>query len=148
MGKLEQGQFDPPKLELDATPPPLSASIQRDQQPKEVTANGTDAGADPANGNGSTAENGNGNGAGDVDMDETRAAEDEMDINMYDGEGGNEMNGAGDADGVAAKGARDALPSDVQATAEEVSVEPEGVQIMIRTIPPDLGRVKIEEVRF
>ncbi|KAG8956553.1 hypothetical protein FRC04_000031 [Tulasnella sp. 424] len=144
MGKLEQGQFDPPKLELDATPPPLSASIQRDQQPKEAAANGTDAGADPANGNGSTAENGNGNGAGDVDMDETRA-EDEMDINMYDGEGGNEMNGAGDADGVAAKGARDALPSDVQATAEEVSVEPEGVQIMIRTIPPDLGRVKIEE---
>ncbi|KAG8919882.1 hypothetical protein FRC01_001052 [Tulasnella sp. 417] len=146
MGKLEGGQFDPPKLELDATPPPLSAAIQRDQ-PKEATSNGTEGGADPAaNGNGSTAAAENGNAApGDVDMDETRA-EDEMDINMYDGEGGNEMNGAGDADAAAAKGARDALPADAQVTAEEVSVEPEGVQIMIRTIPPDLGRVKIEEV--
>ena len=32
--------------------------------------------------------------------------------------------------------------------AEEVSVEPEGNQVMIRTIPPDIGRVKLESVRF
>jgi len=29
---------------------------------------------------------------------------------------------------------------------EEVSVLPEGNQVMIRTIPPDIGRVKLEEV--
>jgi len=31
---------------------------------------------------------------------------------------------------------------------EEVSVPPEGNQVMIRTIPPDIGRVKLEEVSF
>ena len=31
---------------------------------------------------------------------------------------------------------------------EEVSVPPEGNQVMIRTIPPDIGRVKLEEVRY
>lgn len=29
---------------------------------------------------------------------------------------------------------------------EEISVPPEGNQVMIRTIPPDIGRVKLEEV--
>ena len=29
---------------------------------------------------------------------------------------------------------------------EEVSVSPEGHQVMIRTIPPDIGRVKLETV--
>ena len=32
--------------------------------------------------------------------------------------------------------------------ADEVAVKPEGNQVMIRTIPPDIGRVKIEEVRL
>lgn len=32
------------------------------------------------------------------------------------------------------------------ARGEEVSVAPEGNQVMIRTIPPDIGRVKLEEV--
>jgi hypothetical protein len=31
---------------------------------------------------------------------------------------------------------------------EEVSVAPEGNQVMIRTIPPDIGRVKLEEVNY
>jgi SERRATE/Ars2, N-terminal domain len=31
---------------------------------------------------------------------------------------------------------------------EEISVLPEGNQVMIRTIPPDIGRVKLEEVGF
>ncbi len=29
---------------------------------------------------------------------------------------------------------------------EEIAVRPEGNQIMIRTIPPDIGRIKLEEV--
>lgn len=35
-----------------------------------------------------------------------------------------------------------------QTRGEEVSVPPEGNQVMIRTIPPDIGRVKLEEVRL
>ena len=31
---------------------------------------------------------------------------------------------------------------------EEASALPEGNQVMIRTIPPDIGRVKLEEVQF
>ena len=31
---------------------------------------------------------------------------------------------------------------------EEISVDCEGNQVMIRTIPPDIGRVKLEEVSF
>jgi hypothetical protein len=31
---------------------------------------------------------------------------------------------------------------------EELSIPPEGNQVMIRTIPPDIGRMKLEEVRF
>jgi hypothetical protein len=31
---------------------------------------------------------------------------------------------------------------------EEMSVPPEGNQVMIRTIPPDIGRIKLEEVRY
>lgn len=31
---------------------------------------------------------------------------------------------------------------------EEMSVAPEGNQVMIRTIPPDIGRVKLEEVGY
>lgn len=30
---------------------------------------------------------------------------------------------------------------------EEISVMPEGNQVMIRTIPPDIGRLRLEEVR-
>ena len=30
---------------------------------------------------------------------------------------------------------------------EEIAVPPEGNQVMIRTIPPDIGRAKLEEVR-
>lgn len=33
-----------------------------------------------------------------------------------------------------------------QSGADEVSVEPEGNQVMIRTIPPDIGRAKLEAV--
>lgn len=32
--------------------------------------------------------------------------------------------------------------------AEEIAVPPEGNQVMIRTIPPDIGRVKLEDVSF
>ena len=38
------------------------------------------------------------------------------------------------------------LDSKRGARGEEVAVPPEGNQVMIRTIPPDIGRVKLEEV--
>lgn len=43
------------------------------------------------------------------------------------------------------KGARDSKPNN---RGEEVSVMPEGNQVMIRTIPPDIGRLRLEEVDY
>ncbi len=60
-------------------------------------------------------------------MDGEEEAADNGDIKM-------DMNGKGVFDG------KRALRSD------EVSVMPEGNQVMIRTIPPDIGRVKLENV--
>ncbi|KAG8963969.1 hypothetical protein FRC03_002400 [Tulasnella sp. 419] len=63
--------------------------------------------------------------------------EDDMDIVMYD------QDPSGDAIG---NGKTSDKQQSQSATPEEVSVMPEGNQIMIRTIPPDIGRAKIEEV--
>lgn len=60
-------------------------------------------------------------------MDGEEEAADNGDIKM-------DMNGKGAFDG------KRTLRSD------EVSVMPEGNQVMIRTIPPDIGRVKLENV--
>lgn len=117
--KLEQGEFDP-KLELDATVAP--------------TANGT-----PANKPEGGTQESNGDHNGDVDMMNEDAKEDEMDIAMFDAENNNDNGGAPSND-------RNNIPMSGQS--EEVSVEPEDIQIMIRTIPPDIGRIKIEEVRI
>jgi hypothetical protein len=43
------------------------------------------------------------------------------------------------------RGNRDSKPNN---RGEEVSVTPEGNQVMIRTIPPDIGRFRLEEVSF
>ncbi len=48
-------------------------------------------------------------------------------------------------------GKRPESPSPAEGTKmrdEEISVMPEGNQVLIRTIPPDIGRVKIEKVWF
>ncbi|KAG8855881.1 hypothetical protein FRB96_006703 [Tulasnella sp. 330] len=79
-------------------------------------------------------------------MDEQRG-EDDLDISMFDQEANGES--AGNENALAAPlpmNGSSRLPGGALTSADEVSAEPDGVQIMIRTIPPDIGRVKIEEV--
>lgn len=78
-------------------------------------------------------------------MDEGRV-EDDLDINMFDQEGNGEPTAGGTASGSVATNGHNKVLLGTTGSVEEVSVEPEGVQIMIRTIPPDIGRLKIEEV--
>ena len=74
-------------------------------------------------------------------MNDEQMKEEEMDITMFDGETN------GDNTAATAPNGADKFNVPAQPYAEEVSTEPEGIQIMIRTIPPDIGRVKIEEVK-
>ena len=64
------------------------------------------------------------------------AGDDDMQFNMEAEEDGGE-----DAKGTAANKNRGGANR-----GEEVAVPPEGNQVMIRTIPPDIGRAKLEEV--
>jgi len=71
------------------------------------------------------------------------AADDEMQFNVDAEEDGGdheasrvEINGRGGPDNRRSN------------RGEEISVPPEGNQVMIRTIPPDIGRLKLEEVRL
>jgi hypothetical protein len=118
---LEAGKFDHDVVEPE--PEPVSPS-------KENTANAENVQPD-ANG---TA----------VPAEERKPAggDDEMQFNMDTEEDGvdHEANRA-DANGKSSMDAK-------RISGDEVSVMPEGNQVMIRTIPPDIGRVKLEEVRI
>ena len=127
---LESGKFDPdlhePEPEVEPTPTPA-----------KETANGDAAatnGGDPAKSPLVT-----------VKEEETKptVGDDEMQFNV---EGDDDA-----ADQDAARGeANGKLSADAKRLAnrgEEVSIPPEGNQVMIRTIPPDIGRQKLEEVR-
>ena len=116
---LESGKFDPDFSE----PAPESASAKEN-----------------ANGDATT------NGAsGEVNAGTTEeakpvapnAGEDEMQFNVEPEED------AGDNDGNRGTDRNKRPPAN---RGEEVAVPPEGNQVMIRTIPPDIGRAKLEEV--
>ncbi|KAH9850035.1 hypothetical protein C2E23DRAFT_837171 [Lenzites betulinus] len=114
---LESGNFDPDFTE----PAPEPASAAKENVTGDAASvNGTlgDAGAEetkPAV-----------PGAGEEDMQFNVEAEEEA--------GENDANRGGDKNKRLATN-----------RGEEVAVPPEGNQIMIRTIPPDIGRVKLEE---
>jgi len=89
-------------------------------------------------------ENGNGDAAhpdgNGVSSEETKTGDDDMQFNPeVEDDGGDNDASRADVNGKSA--------SDKQrgTRGEEVSVDPEGNQVMIRTIPPDIGRVKLEE---
>ena len=115
---LESGKFDPD----------LSEPVPESTSPTKENANGDAA-----------ATNGNG-GEGSSATEEVKpsvAADDDMQFNVEAEEdtGGDETNRASSD-----KNKRGANRG------EEVAVPPEGNQVMIRTIPPDIGRAKLEEV--
>ncbi|KAG6816871.1 hypothetical protein H0H87_002192 [Tephrocybe sp. NHM501043] len=86
-----------------------------------------------ANGESSTETNGHG------EEMKSSGADDDMQFNVdADEDAGDHDTSRNDANG---RGAADKRSN----RGEEVSVMPEGNQVMIRTIPPDIGRVKLEE---
>jgi SERRATE/Ars2, N-terminal domain len=75
------------------------------------------------------------------DTEETKPAVDEEMQNVDgDEEGGENETGRQETNG---RGPKDSKHNN---RGEEVSVMPDGNQVMIRTIPPDIGRLRLEEV--
>lgn len=95
--------------------------------------------AEPAKENASAAEEANANGKGEERAEEGK--NEGEDAQMEDA-GGDEEAGKNEANG---KGAVDTRRTN---RGEEVVAVTEGNQVMIRTIPPDIGRVKLEDVRI
>lgn len=117
---LESGKFDPDLNEPDGEPSsPVKENPANDDTKAE--SNGT---AVP------TA----------TDNTKPTAGEDDMQFNVD----ADEEAADGDAPRVDANG-KASSDNRRQVRGEEISVPPEGNQVMIRTIPPDIGRVKLEE---
>src|SRR5262249_1447482 len=125
---LEAGKFDPDLNDPEESTSPVKENVSGD----------TAATAD-ANGTAVAAEEIKVSSGGD---DETQfAIEADDDTGDHDASRP-ETNGKHPSD------ARRGTVSALGMRGEEVSVHPEGNQVMIRTIPPDIGRVKLEEVSF
>lgn len=112
---LESGKFDPDDRESEPEDPPA---------PKESATNSE---ATPAGGADAP------EGAAPTSTDEQKGGDDEMQFNVEQEDEG------GDANGKQSDARRQANRG------EELAVPPEGNQVMIRTIPPDIGRIKLEE---
>lgn len=122
---LEAGKFDPDLTEPEVEAEPATLSKESNG---ELGTNGIDS-APPAT----------------PVVDESKATnaivDDDMQFNVEaDDEPGDQDANRGDSNGRSYE--RRGRGS------EEISIDPEGNQVMIRTIPPDIGRVKLEEVRF
>ncbi|KAG6828765.1 hypothetical protein H0H92_006844 [Tricholoma furcatifolium] len=113
---LESGKFDPDLHEPELEPTsPLN----------EHAINGSGDNAAETNGQGEEKA-----GGADDDM--------QFNVDVDEEPGDNEASRGADANGR--------VPADKRSNrGDEVSVAPEGNQVMIRTIPPDIGRVKLEE---
>lgn len=119
---LEDGKFDPDFNEPTITAEPASPIKEE------------------ANGDGET----NGHGIISHTAEDTKAGVGDDETFQMDVE---EEGGDADASRVEANGKSTYKTERNGAVrGEEVSAVPEGNQVMIRTIPPDIGRVKLEEV--
>jgi len=128
---LEAGKFDPDSNE----PEPEAASPVKDSAPNgDTSSNGVEASGAQATPAEETKPSGNG-GTGDDDMQFNVEAEDEG--------GDNDANRI-DTSGPDAN-SKNSSEAKRNNRGEEIAVQPEGNQVMIRTIPPDIGRVKLED---
>ncbi|KAF8211602.1 hypothetical protein K438DRAFT_1903521 [Mycena galopus ATCC 62051] len=134
---LESGKFDP---DLTTEPEAIEAPPSPVKENGSSAANGGEPAADsaPANADGAAApisEEPKAGGDDDemqfnMNVDEDLPAD--ADANRPDSNGKSAANAGNSNKRVSDRG-------------DEVSVMPEGNQVMIRTIPPDIGRVKLED---
>ncbi|KAF6762475.1 hypothetical protein DFP72DRAFT_956970 [Ephemerocybe angulata] len=137
---LESGKFDP---DLNDTPPQEptapSSPAKQDQQSQHLNGEST---TDGVNGSTSAAAS-----SGDNDAKPNGAGDDDMQFNMdpeeepQDDGPRTEANGKGSSSNTRRPGQQQQADR-----GEEIAAPVEGNQVMIRTIPPDIGRVKLEEL--
>ena len=121
---LEAGKFDPDLREPEPEP---ASPVKEPALNGDVSTSGAEANA------ASSAEETKPNvNAG--------SAEDDMQFNVEP------EDDTGDQDANRHDTGKPSADNRRSARGEEYSVLPEGNQVMIRTIPPDIGRVKLEEV--
>lgn len=125
--ELEEGKHDPPVT----APKPPSNSLAPDTE--DETRAGSPGGGDIEMKTGGD-EKMEGSAAGDESARDIGSAS--PDKSVTNGGAGRRP------EGEDANGAKPSILRD-----DEVSVEPEGNQVLIRTLPPDIGRVKLERVR-
>lgn len=96
--------------------------------------------------NSPTKENGNGDADGHTSVEETKPIPSGDDDMQFNAEGDDD---AGDHDAQRNDTNGKTYGGDKRGNrGEEIAVPTEGNQVMIRTIPPDIGRVKLEEVVY
>ncbi|KZP21750.1 hypothetical protein FIBSPDRAFT_919510 [Athelia psychrophila] len=125
---LEAGKFDPdvnePAAEIEPTSPVKENSVNDEG---EVKAEG------------------NGDAPPAVEEAKPAAGDDDMQFNVEaEEDAGENQTNDNQASRVEANG-RGGVTNDRFPRGEEISVPPEGNQVMIRTIPPDIGRAKLED---
>ena len=129
LADIETGKYDPDLNEPEPTPSSPSVTQEPSTNGDAAHANGSDSAAAP--------------------LEESKPAittDDAMQFNVEpDDEGGEQDASRGDVNGGGRQTSDSKRPAD---RGEEISIPPEGNQVMIRTIPPDIGRVKLEEVSF
>jgi hypothetical protein len=126
---IEAGKFDPD----------FNESVSEVESTLPVKEN-------PANGDGAAVMETNGSvSATRVEEPKASGADDDMQFNMDAEEEGGDNAGDNDTSRVEANG-KPSSKTERITRGEEISVPPEGNQVMIRTIPPDIGRVKLEDV--
>ncbi|KZT72714.1 hypothetical protein DAEQUDRAFT_722875 [Daedalea quercina L-15889] len=121
---LEAGKFDP---DLHEPEPEVASPVKESVSNGDVTTAGPDASAAQP-----TAEEVKPNV-------NTSSTEDDMQFNVE------QEDDTGDQDASRHDAGKPTPESRRNVRGEEYSVQPEGNQVMIRTIPPDIGRVKLEE---
>ncbi|KAI0347426.1 hypothetical protein BDW22DRAFT_1322672 [Trametopsis cervina] len=128
---IETGKYDPVPNEIEPEGTPSSPTAKQEPAANGSAAHANDAGsADPASVSASE------------EAKPGVSADDTMQFNVEpEDEGGDQDAARGDTNGVR-QTSDSRRPAD---RGEEVSIPPEGNQVMIRTIPPDIGRVKLEE---
>lgn len=122
---IEAGKYDPDLNEPEPVPSSPSAKQETSTNGETLQANGTDSTGAPE------------------DSKPTISTDDAMQFNVEPDDEGGDQDAARDANGGGRQNSDAKRPAD---RGEEISIPPEGNQVMIRTIPPDIGRVKLEEV--